>query len=257
MSRFEENFGPAQEMTLQETFRSPQRLCDIAGDFVLRNPAQIRKRVISSQPVFGEPVQVYLCDESSREVLLEKHLQALYDKVGRSEHPARADGTVSVLLLGRYNRDVPSRLRQWRDSFGDRIRIEFLTIHSSKGLEADYVFIVRMSSGRYSFPSTIEDDPILLLAMPDADDYLFAEERRLFYVALTRARRMVVIYCDERTPSAFVEELQADERVTFAGNRKHPCPSCENGFLVRRIGPYNEFLGCSRFPRCRYVEQLG
>ena len=256
MSRFQETFGPAQKLTLQETFRSPQLLCDIASDFVLKNRAQIRKKVISSQPFFRDPVQVCLCDDSSREALLEKHLQALYDKVGSAEHLARADGTVSVLLLGRYNRDVPSRLRQWRDSFGDRIRLDFLTIHSAKGLEADYVFVVRMSAGRYSFPSTIEDDPILLLAMPDADGFLFAEERRLFYVALTRARRMVVIYCDERMPSAFVDELEADERVAFVGNKKPPCPSCEDGFLVSREGPYSEFLGCSRFPRCRYTKQF-
>ena len=256
MSRFQETFGPAQQLTLQETFRSPQPLCDIASDFVLRNPAQIRKKVLSSQPVFGAPVQVYLCEDSSREMLLEKHLQALYDKVGSPEHPTRADGTVSAILLGRYNHDVPSRMKQWRDGFGDRIRLDFLTIHSSKGLEADYVFIVKMSSGRYSFPSTIEDDPILLLAMPDADDYRFAEERRLFYVALTRARRMVVIYGDERLPSPFLDELQADERVTFAGGKKSPCPSCSEGSLVRRTGPYSDFLGCSRFPRCRYTEQI-
>ena len=147
-------------------------------------------------------------------------------------------------------------MRQWRDGFEDRIRLDYLTIHSSKGLEADYVFIVNMSSGKYSFPSTIEDDSILLLAMPDADDYRFAEERRLFYVALTRARRMVVIYSDERMPSAFLDELQADDRVTFAGNKKRPCPSCEKGSLVRREGPYGEFFGCSRFPRCRHAEQL-
>jgi DNA helicase-4 len=256
MSRFRETFGPARKLTLQETFRSPQPLCDIASDFVLRNPTQIRKKVISAQPVFGAPVQVYPCEDSSRETLLEKHLQALYDKVGRPEHPTGADGTVSALLLGRYNHELPSRMKQWRDGFGDRIRLDFLTIHSAKGLEADYVFIVKMSSGRYSFPSKIEDDPILLLAMPDADDHPFAEERRLFYVALTRARRMVVIYTDERMPSEFLGELRADERVTFAGDPKRTCPACNNGSLVRREGPRSEFLGCSRFPRCRYTKPI-
>jgi DNA helicase-4 len=256
MSRFEESFGEARRLTLSETFRAPQDLCDIAGEFVARNPAQIRKRVVSSQPGFGAPVQVCFCDDASREGLLEKHLQALYDKVGTSEHPARADGTVTALMLGRYNRDAPARLRQWRDSYGDRIRIEFMTIHSSKGLEADYVFLVRMSSGWFSFPSTIEDDPILLLAMPDSDGFRFAEERRLFYVALTRARRKVVIYCDERTPSTFIEELQSDERVVFVGKNERRCPACRRGTLTRRSGPYSEFLGCSGFPRCRHTEPL-
>ncbi len=257
MSDFEETFGSGQQLALPETFRSPQVLCDIASDFVLRNPAQIRKTVTSSQPAFGKPVQVYLCDEASREALLEKHLQALYDKVGGPEHPTRADGFVSVLLLGRYNHDAPSRLRQWRDSFGDRMRLDFLTIHSAKGLEADYVFIVKVGSGRYAFPSTIEDDPILLLAMPHGDEFAFAEERRLFYVALTRARRMVVIYGDEGTPSRFLEELAKDERVALVGEGKRVCPSCEEGYLVGRAGPFGAFVGCSRFPRCRYSEGAG
>ncbi|MFO0688659.1 MAG: UvrD-helicase domain-containing protein [Myxococcota bacterium] len=256
MTRFDAIFGAARELFLQETFRSPQVLCDVASEFILENRSQIRKAVVSSQPVFGEPVQVYLCDESSREALIEKHLQILHDKVGGPQHPARPDGTVSVLLLGRYNKDLPLRLRQWRDGFGDRLRIEFLTIHSSKGLEADYVILVRMSSGNLPFPSTLEDDPILLLAMPDADTHLFAEERRLFYVALTRARRMVVIYCDARSPSPFIAELQTASRVSFVGERRKLCPSCKMGALVRRDGPFSAFWGCTRYPLCRYTRQI-
>lgn len=256
MSHFRENFGSARELLLLETFRSPQFLCDIAGNFVLKNRAQIRKQVISSQPIFGDPVQVCLCDEASREALIEKHLQALFEKVGGAQHPARPDGTVSVLLLGRYNREMPSRLKQWRDSFGGRMRIEFSTIHSAKGLEADYVVVVRMSSGNSSFPSTIEDDAILLLAMPEADELLFAEERRLFYVALTRARRMVVIYCDERLPSPFVSELQSEGRVAFVGARKRLCPSCKRGSLAKRGGPFSDFLGCTRYPLCRFTQPI-
>lgn len=256
MGHFEESFGPSNIHLLQETWRSPQLLCDVAGDFVSRNPAQIRKAVISAQPVFREPVQVYFCDEASRESMLEKHLQALYDKVGSTAHPARPDGTVTALMLGRYNADVPARWRQWRDGFGDRIRLEFSTIHSAKGLEADYVFLVRMSAGRGSFPSTIEDDPILLLAMPVGEDFLFAEERRLFYVALTRARRQVVIYCDERMPSPFIEELKQDERVVFRGSTTRSCPSCKTGFVVRREGPFSAFFACSRFPRCLHREPI-
>lgn len=256
MSHFKENFGPGRELLLEETFRSPQRLCDVAGDFVQTNRAQIRKKVVSRQPIFGEPVQVHICEESSREALIEKHLQVLHDKVGGPQHPARGDGTVSVLLLGRYNRDMPVRLRQWRDGFQERMRIEFRTIHSSKGLEADYVIVVRMSSGNYAFPSTIEDDPILLLAMPNADEHLFAEERRLFYVALTRARRMVVLYCDARLPSPFVTELQRDGRVVFGGGGKRLCPSCKRGSLARREGPFSAFLGCTRYPLCRFTQPI-
>ena len=65
--------------------------------------------------------------------------------------------------------------------------VTFQTVHSSKGLEADHVIIPGLSRG--GFPSTKEDDPLLRLALPEGDDFPHAEERRLFYVALTRARR--------------------------------------------------------------------
>lgn len=98
-------------------------------------------------------------------------------------------GPATVDILGRYNFDrqlVPA-------GKVDGLKVGFRTAHSSKGLEADYVILPNVTSGTYGFPSTIQDDPVLALAMAEADDYPHAEERRLFYVALTRARRQVTL----------------------------------------------------------------
>lgn len=137
----------------------------------------------------------------------------------------------------------------------DRLDVRFHTIHGSKGLEADYVILPRVVAGGWAFPSNRQDDPVMLLAMPDGDDYAHAEERRLFYVALTRARRSVLLVIIEHRLSPFVVELAREhglELITVDGTRTtvRPCPKCGQGVLVPRMGPRGLFLGCSRFPAC-------
>lgn len=89
--------------------------------------------------------------------------------------------------------------------------MRFLTVHRSKGLEADHVIILRAARGRMGFPSEIVDDSLLDLVLPEPESFAHAEERRLFYVALTRARHSVTILADRETPSAFATELLEDE----------------------------------------------
>ena len=150
---------------------------------------------------------------------------------------------------------MPSRLPRQLD-------VTFRTVHSSKGLEADYVVLPNVSSGTYGFPSEVVDDPILALAMTEADDYPHAEERRLFYVALTRARRHVTLIGVQGLESPFVAELLADNRLELSPlstvDLSEPCPTCGKGVLVvrRRRADGSEFLGCSAFPKCRYTRSV-
>ena len=135
------------------------------------------------------------------------------------------------------------------------IRLSFRTIHSSKGLEADYVVVPNLSAGSYAFPSRIRDDPILGLAMTDGDSYPHAEERRLFYVALTRARRGVLLISPDHSPSPFVTELIHDGLVRGVGTGAvaTPCPGCRVGVLRPRSGRTGHFWGCSAFPACTFT----
>jgi len=132
------------------------------------------------------------------------------------------------------------------------------------------VLIPGMKSGTYGFPSTIADDPVLDLVMGEPDTYAHAEERRLLYVAMTRARRGVHLVASPSHPSPFATELleleDSDDgrlvvQVDECGNqvstrhRVRPCPRSDcDGTLVPRPGPYSDFFGCSTFPACPYRE---
>lgn len=112
----------------------------------------------------------------------------------------------SVLLLGRYHFVKPENLAQLKSDYPD-LSIRFMTVHASKGLEADHVVILHAASGRMGFPSEIVDDPLLDMVLPKPEKFDNAEERRLFYVALTRARKSVTILASREKPSVFVREL--------------------------------------------------
>lgn len=117
-----------------------------------------------------------------------------------------------------------------------------------------------MVEGTLGFPCKIEDDPVLALAMPDADPFPFAEERRLFYVALTRARLETWIFTTTTNPSQFVVELQKNGRLSIEDSNKQSrdaCPQCGKGVLVTRSSRYGPFLACSQFPACAYKESGG
>jgi DNA helicase-4 len=106
------------------------------------------------------------------------------------------------------------------------------------------------------FPSRIEDDPVLQLAMPSEDAFADSEERRLFYVALTRAKKSVTLVTVTHKESPFITELVKDCQIEvsdLAGAivANKVCPVCQKGFLVQRTGRYGLFMGCSRFPRCQ------
>ena len=174
-----------------------------------------------------------------------------------------AETAISLYILGRYNAD-----RQYVPTLGNGyqrwINVSFLAIHRSKGSEADNVILPAMlsvSRGR-SFPSTRADDPVLGLAMPAGDDHPESEERRLFYVALTRARRSVALFSVRGQHSTFVKELQADgalKIVTSDGDavQEESCPACNQGALIMRAGRYGQFRSCSNFPICGYKPKGG
>ena len=107
-------------------------------------------------------------------------------------------------------------------------------------------------AGTYGFPSTIADDPILDLAMPAPEAFPHAEERRLLYVAMTRARHQVTLLTSPTRPSPFVAELHGYPGVTAWGEvPSEVCPRCGQGTMVQRSGRYGPFLGCSTWRNTR------
>lgn len=296
---------------LGRTFRSVDRIALPARRFVLRNPAQIEKKVVPAGKANGPSIMIAYFSGSRGDSTLAEVLRRIED--------LRCGGKqATVLMLGRYGHVKPKNFHTL-SKIHDSLDLRFKTVHGSKGLEADHVIVLDASSGRMGFPSEIEDDPILDLVLPEAETFEHAEERRLFYVALTRARHTVTILADSEKPSSFVRELEAEreygtvvsgnagvagrvcgkcggrmlaskaksgkayfrcEHRTLCGSTLLPCgacgsdlpvadrtnpnrmkcncgkeyracPSCADGWLVKRSGRYGAFLSCVRYPDCK------
>ncbi len=188
---------------LGRTFRNADRIALAARRFVLKNPSQLEKQIVPASQADAPAIKLMYYTRSAEA----DALRAALDEIR-----ARSNGnaSTSVLLLGRYRFVQPDNLAALGAEFPG-LDMRFLTVHRSKGLEADHVIILRAARGRMGFPSEIVDDSLLDLVLPEPEAFEHAEERRLFYVALTRARHSVTILADRETPSAFATELLKDE----------------------------------------------
>ena len=252
MREFEERFGASERIDLATTFRCADRITAVATKFVLRNPAQIHKDVSSVRRADGPSVHVGLPGEECPDTLRE----ALNRIAGNA---ARYDGTSTVLLLGRYRHTRPENMAQLaREHPG--LHLSYKTVHRSKGLEADYVVVLDLCSGKYGFPAEIADDPLLDIVLAAPEGHPNAEERRLLYVAITRAKRGVYLLADGGPLSPFITELMNDGYdVTEFGRLPESdvaCPTCVDGRLERRKNTRDRrvFYGCSHYPYCEHTQ---
>lgn len=186
---------------LGRSFRSVDKIAHAAQRFVLQNPSQIEKQVVTAATTDNPAIKVVWHTR-------EREGEALQAVLADLENVA--DGA-SVLLLGRYRSVRPADLSELQANH-PKLAIDFKTVHGSKGLEADHVIFLRATSGHMGFPSEIIDDSLLNMVLPASEPFAHAEERRLFYVALTRARKSVAILADRNSPSAFARELAQDKQ---------------------------------------------
>jgi DNA helicase-4 len=260
MSEFSSFFRHSATLQLATTFRCPQALCDISSEFVQANPKQLEKTVKSTSRFENRPLQAYgFKDLTKVDGHIEQQLGHMTKLLGQGKLQSGKGGRTTVLLLGRYKNDRPKGLRRWQRMFAEHLDVQFKTVHASKGLEAEYVYVLGLVEGRRGFPSQIEDDPVLQLAMPAAETFAMAEERRLFYVALTRANRQVRLYTSLEKPSRFITELVSRKRLVVEpvdGEALETCPKCQSGVLKLRTSGFAPFHGCSRYPQCDFKRPL-
>ena len=223
-THFKETFGYGQELRITKTYRNAQEVIDIAGGFIQKNSAQIKKALVSPKHI-KNPVII----ETYTEFVDRKQCEGKggkYYLIGKTvetviKHILEEEPKSSILLLGRYGFDAYNLGRSadfvydeksgniYSKTFADK-PIEFLTVHRAKGLGYDNVIIINARSEVYGFPSQVQDDPVMKYVVKDDHSIEYAEERRLFYVALTRTKNRVYIVAPKEHPSEFVTELVSD-----------------------------------------------
>ncbi len=216
--RFDEEIAVHRIVDLGRTFRSIDQIAYAAKDFILRNPAQLPKRIVPAGTATEPAIGIVSTSPNDKQEKLVEILAGISTKAGGE--PA------SVLLLARY-RFVEPEMPPLRRRFPG-LRISFKTIHGSKGLEADHVVLLNADSGRMGFPSEIVDDPLLTLVSPEQEVFENAEERRVMYVAMTRARQSLTIMASKARPSSFANEIKEGQRhiLAQAGQLDPPVHEC-------------------------------
>ena len=284
---FLDYFGPYSRIDIVRTYRNTQELLRVAGSFVMRNGAQLKKELISNRHD-SYPVNIVyysLLDNILEETgskqgnnpgeLIDKSVRSItsaLEKAIDAIHNSKEYYGNDILLLGRNNSDIDSlefggklhkSLRDGRviithDDY-PQMFMEYLTIHRAKGLESDNVIILNLFNSIAGFPNQMTDDPVLdLLHRDEKESYAYAEERRLMYVALTRSRNRVFLISPDVNYSTFVDELKIMPNVYQSGaesiHNAVTCPNCNTGYLVvRRNSAGKDFVGCTNFPMCRFT----
>ncbi|WP_368884479.1 DNA helicase IV [Providencia vermicola] len=189
---FEQNFGQGALCALDTTYRFNERIGEIANRFILQNPTQLDKPLNSL--VKGSKKSVILLDENALERLLDKMSGYVTDNE-------------TILCLARYHYLRPEILNKAKTRW-PKLNIEFMTIHASKGKQADHVIICGLNSGKDSFPAVARESIMEQVLLPKHEEFEYAEERRLLYVAMTRAKQQVWLLYHPDEPSEFVDILK-------------------------------------------------
>jgi len=230
MTNYKSQWKQAVRIDLDKTFRFNNKILDFSTTFITSNPNQLMKSIIPAS-TRATPA-IHITSQSAGEIL-----NQIKDTTP----------SATVLMLGRYGFTTP------KGHDDDNVRT--MTIHKSKGLEADFVIVNDVVAGKYGFPSEMQDDPIISMLLTDSQEFAHAEERRLFYVAVTRAKKEVWIQFNAQNPSSFILEVLKDKKydglVSYseAGiESSFPCPECGSAMTPRK--GKTAFLGCIHWPRC-------
>lgn len=210
-------FPGAKYYYITKTYRNSQSLIDCAGTFIMKNNSQIKKQLISSKTQ-NKPINIVPCKKVESINVMISIIKLIHTKYPND----------SILVLTHTNYAIKTILNnnELRDSAENKVSIknipnfyfDLMTIHKSKGLTYDWCIIAPLSN---HFPH----DPISKFWLTDAfrnnpeDEQIeYPEFRRLFYVALTRAKRKVIIICDKNRTnrSRYINDIEKIQRLQSA-----------------------------------------
>ncbi|OCQ17939.1 hypothetical protein A7985_25010 [Pseudoalteromonas luteoviolacea] len=250
---FTDEFGDGTEKSLNETYRFNDKINDVASKFVKTNTSQ-KRRDFTAREVDDPRVHIVKTTEAEQQ----DKIVDVINWIAQNEKPG------SILLLNRYKYKKPkylSELQQLAKRLG--LTLRFNSCHASKGKEAEYVIIMDMLRGKNGFPAEKLEHPLIEFLLPKLEEYPHAEERRIFYVALTRAKHQTFVISIEENCSEFVKQLRGYGSNLINQDAIAPsklslnvtelaCPVCETGRLIRRGN--GGVSSCSNKPYCTYKE---
>ena len=254
ITNFEKYWGKTHMSKIENTYRFSDELADISGNFIMINPNQIKKN-ISGKKGNRFPLAIIngYTEKNCIDFLIERLLMLESNSfvyfIGRYQFDANILNCSSEFTLKYDNKS--QMINVFLKSRPD-LKIKFLTAHKSKGLQADYVVILNNKSKGMGFPSKISDLPIIDLLLEKSDDFPYSEERRLFYVAMTRSKKKTFLLTINNNKSIFISELEKEYDNEFKYER-FECPKC-GGRLIRKKGKFGYFFGCSNYPTCKYTK---
>ena len=255
---------------IESTHRFGQPTINISCDFIQQNPSQSHKKVHNIQPT-KTPIRIILNKDMKVKNgqdadSLQTILQTLI-----AEQGYKTVAQKTLQLISRYNHDI-ARIKSeafdievlddtqtysisWRNPNNKKqeLHLEFCSMHKSKGITRDIVIVLNMNSDLMGMPATRESDPILDALLARDDSFPFAEERRLFYVAITRAREETFLIANRKNPSPFIFEISNEIKEAYG----KLCPKCQTGELIKKCGKHGDFYYCSNYIYgCNYLKRI-
>ena len=201
---FQNYFNDSKIMKIETTYRNSQELITSAGLFIMKNKQQIKKNLKSDKHI-KKPIKIVYYNNATKSF---KNLLTYLNKLNKN----------NILVIGRNNKDIYKYID--KDFKYDETQLKYLnhlnmslrylTAHTSKGLEEDDTIIINMEDSLLGFPSQIEDSKVLRFVSNKTNTIKYDEERRLFYVALTRTKNNVYLLVPKNNPSMFIQELVND-----------------------------------------------
>lgn len=266
-TQFEKHFGVTEFSKIETTYRFSKSMIDISSKFILTNPNQTTKHLKPFSEDTISPIEIIQSNSFNNDDP-NPFITAL-NQINTDN--LNVNNKLKILGLSRYNHSI-ELYKNRKDLFSVKynedennytikylqlpeLEVQFLSVHRSKGLQGDYVIILNCVSGQYGFPSEQADDPILNLLLSKSDQFVNGEERRLFYVALTRAKKKTFITTNTTYKSKFINEI--DPNYIEESNNK--CPVCKKGNIIKKEGiskagnPYIKY-SCSNWSfGCEYI----
>ena len=182
---FKKYFNDSEIIYLNNSYRNSSELLYVSTSFICKNKYQYKKELISNKHN-SKPIKIiYYIDKIKGLKKALKHINGSY------------------MIIGRNNKDIDFYVEN------NDVLNNYFTAHKSKGLESDNIIIINMTNDIMGFPNKIKNNKIISKLF-DKELYKYDEERRLFYVALTRTKNNVYILVDKNNISCFVKEIVSD-----------------------------------------------